>query len=139
MGLVYAEIELVRHDDKVLIKKGLVPYSQPRSMKIKALVDSGALMLAINEEIQGQLKFDLVDKQIATFADGSQKELDIVGPVEIKFENRRTIADAFVLPGNNEILLGAIPMEGLDVLVDPHHQKLIVNPEAPYIPKRSMK
>jgi hypothetical protein len=44
-----------------------------------------------------------------------------------------------VLPGNSEVLLGAIPMEDMDVIIDPLMQQLIVHPERPYIPKMPLK
>jgi hypothetical protein len=59
-------------------------------------------------------------------------EYDVVGPVEIKFKNRRYDIDAMVLPGDNKPLLGAIPMEDMDVLVHLLRQELIVNPKHPY-------
>jgi hypothetical protein len=63
----------------------------------------------------------------------------VVGPVEVRFENRRVSADAMVLPGNAEVLLGSIPLEGMDVVIDPKQQKLLVNPATPYMPKLSLK
>lgn len=139
MGLVYSQIELVRYDDLALIREGHLKPEKLRTMKVNALVDSGALMLAINENIQSQLQFPKIDKEIATLADGTKITLDVVGPVQIRFENRKTTVDAMVLPGDNEVLLGAIPMEGLDVILDPGKQKLIINPESPFLPKRSLK
>jgi hypothetical protein len=55
----------------------------------------------------------------------------LVGPVEVRFENRSTIVKAIVLPGAEEVLLGAIPLEGLDVFIDPTNERLIVNPKSP--------
>jgi clan AA aspartic protease len=96
-------------------------------------------MLAINQSIKVQLNLQQVDEQIAELADGTQLRLEVVGPVEIRFENRRANVDAMVLPGEAEVLLGAIPMEEMDVMVDPKQQKLIVNPASPYITKKSLK
>ena len=96
-------------------------------------------MLAINQRIKSQLDLPPVDEQVAELADGSQVRLEIVGPVEIRFKNRRANVDAMVLPGDSEVLLGSIPMEDMDVLIDPKQQKLIVNPASPYIAKKSLK
>ena len=139
MGLVYAEIELIRSDDLALWRAGYIEENQIRRMRVKALVDSGAYMLTINENIRLQLDLRKLGEQIAELADGTKKLLDVVGPVEIRFENRRATADAMVLPGDAEILLGSIPMEDLDVQIDPRQQRLIVNPAAPYIPKKPLK
>jgi hypothetical protein len=66
-------------------------------------------------------------------------KLEVVGPIEVRFANRRCLTEAFVLPGNAEVLLGAVPMELMDVLIHPAQQKLIVNPEHPNIAQLSMK
>ena len=139
MGLVHTEIELIRADDLALERAGHIKNTDVRKMRVKALVDSGALMLGINENIQAQLQLPKIDEEVATLADGSKVLLDLVGPIQVRFENRKTTVDALVLPGENEVLLGAIPMEGLDVIIDPGKQKMIINPDSPYMPKRSMK
>lgn len=66
-------------------------------------------------------------------ADDSVVTLDVVGPIELRFENRRSILEAVVLPGETDPLLGAIPMQDMDVLVDPHRHRLIVNPDHPIL------
>jgi clan AA aspartic protease len=139
MGLVYAEIELIRGDDLALHRHGVITEDQIKRLKVNVLVDSGAGMLAINEHIKAQLDLPVLDKQVAQLADGRELELEIVGPIEIRFENRRASADAMVLAGDAEVLLGAIPMEDMDVLIDPKQQRLIVNPSNPYIVKKSLK
>lgn len=139
MGLVYAEIELTSGDDLALYRRGYIKEDQIKRIKISALVDSGAYMLTINQSIKAQLDLQVIDKQIAQLADGSTIELDIVGPIEVRFENRRTNVDAMVLPGDTEPLLGSIPMEDMDVLIDPKQQRLIVNPAHPYVAQKYLK
>jgi clan AA aspartic protease len=96
-------------------------------------------MLSLNEEIKIQLDLAVLDEQEAELADGTPKKIEIVGPVEVRFENRMTTVNAAVLPSNTEVLLGAIPMEDMDVLIDPKQQKLVVNPAHPYMAKKSLK
>ncbi len=72
-------------------------------------------------------------------ADGSLRAYDVVGPIELKFKNRRTVCNAMVLPGDNEVLLGAIPLEDMDVLIHPQRQELIVNPDHPYFAQMKLK
>lgn len=139
MGLVYAEIQLTNGDDLALARKGLLAKEKAKKVITTALVDSGAYMLTINEEVRSQLDLPVIDTDWAELADGSKMQVDVAGPVEIRFENRRVNADAMVLPGATEVLLGAIPMEGMDVLIDPMRQKLIVNPESPDRAKLSLK
>jgi clan AA aspartic protease len=139
MGLVYAEIELISSDDLAYVRKGYISEAEIKRKKVKALVDSGAYMLAINEHIKAQLDLAVLDTQEAELANGKRETYEVVGPIEVHFENRSTSCRAIVLPGNAEVLLGAIPMEDMDVVIAPKTQQLIVNPENPYMAKKSLK
>lgn len=139
MGLVYADIELINAGDISLQEGNYISESQIRRLHVKALVDTGAVMLAINETIKIQLGLKVRDTRAAQLADGIIKNLEIVGPIEVKFRNRFSVCNAMVLPGDQEILLGAIPMEEMDVLIHPASQQLIVNPEHPLKPQMVLK
>jgi hypothetical protein len=65
-------------------------------------------------------------------ADGTIKECVVGGSIKLKSKNRRTLTHSMVLPGDSEVLLGAVPFEDMDVSIDPLRQQLIVNPEHPY-------
>jgi clan AA aspartic protease len=134
MGFVYADIELVSGDDLALNRRGLLPEDQIKRVKVKALADSGSYMLVISEHIREQLDLPVIEERIAKLADESERRAKVAGPVEVRLGNRRTIADALVFPENVEVLLGSIPMEDMDVVSDPKHQRLIENPENPYVP-----
>ena len=108
MGLVYADIELISSSDITLARHFVIGDEEIKRMNVRMLVDSGAYMMAINENIQEQLQLPVIEKRKAQMADGSIKEYDLVGPIEVKFKNRRCSVDAIVLPGDNEPLLGAI-------------------------------
>ncbi len=139
MGLVYAEIDISNGGDAYLFRQGLLPEDKIKQTTITALVDSGAFMLSINENIKTQLDLPVIEKQFVTLADESTIEVEVVGPVEVRFENRSTTVRAVVLPGDAEVLLGAIPMEDMDVLIDPRQQKLVVNPKHPYVANKYLK
>jgi clan AA aspartic protease len=139
MGLVYADIELINADDLALARRHVIGEEEVKRLNVNMLVDSGAYFMAINETIQSQLELPFIEKRKAVMADGSIVEYDVVGPIEVKFKNRRCSVDAFVLQGNNEPLLGAIPMEDMDVLIHPLRNELIVNPEHPYYAVMKMK
>jgi clan AA aspartic protease len=139
MGLVYADIQLANAGEIYMAQLGYLPLEAVKRTVVQALVDTGAYMLAINETVRSQLGLLKVGEQLAELADGSRVSLDIVGPVEVRFDNRYTNVNAMVLPGDSEVLLGAIPMEDLDVLVDPKRQQLVVNPESPEIARKSLK
>jgi clan AA aspartic protease len=139
MGLVYADIELLNGGDVYKVRVGEAKEDNIRRMKVKSLVDSGSYMLAINTEIKEKLGLPSIEKQVATLADETQIEVEIVGPVEVRFENRRTNVDAMILPNATEVLLGSIPMEDMDVLIDPRQEKLVVNPKHPDIATKHLK
>ena len=119
MGLVNANIEIINSDDLALVRRGYLKEDDVKRIQVEVLVNTGSYMLAINEDIKIQLDLLKVDEQEAELADGTLKRLDVVDPIEIKFKNRRCSCDAMVLPGKSQILLGAIPMEDMDLVVDP--------------------
>ena len=134
MGLVYAKLLLISADDLALYRHGFMAEEQIKSIQVEALVDSGAYMMVINEHIKQQLGLIVIEERVAKLADESEQLVEVVGPIEIRFQNRRTVADALVLPGATEVLLGSVPMEDLDVVIDRKRQTLAVNPENPNIP-----
>lgn len=131
MGITYAEIELINSEDLGLLRRGYILEDQVNRVKVTALVDSGASMLTISNSIKNQLNLPKVDEQQAELADGSVINVEVVGPIEIRFENRKAISTAFVIPGEVEVLLGAIPIQAMDVLIEQKQEKLIVNPKSP--------
>lgn len=133
MGMVYADVELMNGFDLAKAQAGELPEDQVRRIAVRVLADSGCATLAINQAIREQLGLRRRERRTMQMADESVVTLDIVGPVEIRFENRRTNLDAVVLPGDAEPLLGAIPMQDMDVLVDPQRHRLVVNPAHPIL------
>ena len=139
MGVVYADIELINSEDLIMAHQNFIGTEEIRRMRLSMLVDSGAYMMAINETIQSQLEFRFIEKRKVQLASGQVVEYDVVGPIDVRFANRRAVCSAFVLPGDSESLLGMIPMEEMDVLVHPKRQELVVNPEHPYYAVLKMK
>ncbi len=133
MGLIYADIEIINSYDLESVRRGHIDIDEVKRMHVNMLVDTGSYMLAINENMQEYLQIPVVDRKTGMLANGQPIRCDVVGPVEIRFKNRRTICQAMVLPGDSEPLLGAIPMEDMDVVINPLRQELTVNPESPDI------
>ena len=111
-----------------------ITLSNPSDPKLKpittiALVDSGALFLCIPQHIAVQLKLNELDKREVTIAAGSKKLVPYVGPVKVNFENRNCFVGAMIL--GDEVLLGAIPLEDMDLVIEPAKRKLTVNPDSP--------
>jgi clan AA aspartic protease len=120
MGLVYAEIQL---------SNPVQPELHP--IKIDALVDSGALHLCIPKHLALQLKLTTQEDREVTLADGSRQLIPYAGPVKVNFSNRTAFVGVMVM--GDEVLLGAIPMEDMDVVIHPATRSLMVNPESPNI------
>ena len=121
MGLVFADIELsnARQDD-------LLP------MTVNALVDSGAVQLCIPRHVALQLRLPELDRREVTTADGKTAIVPYVGPIKVRFANRQCLVGALVM--GDQPLLGAIPMEDMDVVIDPARRSIMVNPKSPNIP-----
>jgi clan AA aspartic protease len=121
MGLTYATLKLTNLFNR-------------QSVEVNALVDTGATFMCVSEEIALQLGFDIseVGQQVVTLADGHQRKVPKIAPIEIMFGNRSYVTEAVVL--GNEALLGVIPMEAMDLVVDPRQQVLIANPQHPNYP-----
>src|SRR5882724_1851019 len=115
MGLVNA---------KVLLKNPRRPDLQP--VEVDALADSGAVHLCIPPHVQLQLELEEFTRKEATLADGSRKLVPYVGPVELHFKNRVGLTGALVM--GDEVLLGDIPMQDLDLVIIPKSRTLDVNP-----------
>ncbi len=138
MGLIYTDLKITNYEDVTLAKKGYLADKDIRTLALDVLVDCGAYMLTLPQHIVTQLGLEKISQQEAELADGTIKLFDIVGPVKITFENRLSITTAMVIP-TGEPLLGTIPMEDMDVIIHPLTQKLVVNPENPYVAKKKLK
>ena len=126
MGLIYGDIELAN------AKNGsLAP------MAVKALVDTGVMTLCIPEHIAMQLQLQEIDKREVTTADERRHVVPYVGPVQIKFANRTCFTGALVI--GESVLMGAVPMEDMDLVISPSGQTITVNPKSPNIPSVMVK
>lgn len=101
------------------------------SVLVNALVDTGAMFLCVPESVSAQLGFDVeeVRRSLVTLADGRTIEVPVIDPVLIQFENRSYSTEAMVL--GDETLIGVIPMEAMDVVIEPRTQTMVVNPAHP--------
>ncbi|MEB3226745.1 MAG: clan AA aspartic protease [Synechocystis sp.] len=126
MGLVYANIELINPKNATL-----------KPMSVTALVDTGAITLCIPDHVVLQLNLETLEQREVTTADGAKRLVPYVGPVQIRFENRNCFTGALVL--GDAVLLGAVPLEDMDLVINPRLQTLTVNPDSPNIPAALVK
>ncbi|PZR26844.1 MAG: hypothetical protein DI535_12630 [Citrobacter freundii] len=134
MGLIHAEVLLINDRDISLAKRNIIGEEEIRQINVNMLVDTGSLTMCINENIQSLLNLPVVGKKRSQLADGSFRDLDRVSSLKARFENQEVTCDALVLPGDSEPLLGAIPLEGMDVFIDQKRQELKVTPEGQHNP-----
>ncbi|NNM81842.1 MAG: clan AA aspartic protease, partial [Burkholderiales bacterium] len=111
MGLVYAKIRLGNPAN---------PHLEP--LEAKALVDSGAVHLCIPEHVALQLQLRELEQREVITADGKRHLCAYVGPVSIEYRGRHCFTGALVL--GDGVLLGSIPMEDMDLVVDPGRRML---------------
>ena len=126
MGHAFADLEL---------SNPRAPSLQP--VQVRALADTGALMLCIPEHVAVQLGLETETEREVTVADGRRLKVPYVGPIRVAFDGRFCFVGALVL--GDEVLLGAVPMEDLDLVISPGRRTVTVNPESPNIPQARVK
>ena len=125
MELVHTEITLKNAADEIRAKDGNLKKEEIRQVTVKALVDTGAWTLVINEAIREKLGLDFLGISHGTLANGVRGRYNRSGPLEIIWKNRSFHCEALVLPNAKEVLLGAIPLEGLDLIVNPLKEEVV--------------
>jgi clan AA aspartic protease len=112
---------------KIFLDNPRLPLLRP--MEVDAVADTGAIFLCIPEHVANQLQLEETSKKEVTVADGRRQFCSYVGPIHIRFENRECYVGAVIL--GDEVLLGAVPMEDMDLVVIPSDRRLAVNPLNP--------
>jgi clan AA aspartic protease len=126
MGLVRAKIILRNPRERQL-----------KPFETEALVDTGSLHLCVPEHVALQLHLEELEKREVTTAEAAKRVCSYVGPLEVRFENRACYTGAIVL--GDEVLLGVVPMEDMDLVVSPSLRTVTVNPASPNIPSSVVK
>jgi clan AA aspartic protease len=111
--------------------------SNRAAMQIDALVHTGALHLCVPEHVSLQLGLIELEKREVTLADGKKQLCSYCGPVLIEFNGRHCFTGALIL--GDEVLLGAIPLEDMDLVIHPATRSLMANPASPNIPSATAK
>ncbi len=126
MGMVQAAIELSNPTNPKL-----------KPLAVNALVDTGAMTICIPEHVAVQLELPEIERREVTTADERSHVVPYVGPIQIKFENRTCFTGALVI--GDSVLLGAVPMEDMDLVISPAGQTITVNPKNPNLPSAVVK
>ena len=124
MGMVQAEITLKNVFDVASAERGMIKESEIRQKTLTALVDTGAITIVINEEIRQNLGLEIKGSRPILLADGSTHNCSVTEPVDIHWKNRDTTCRALVMANSKYVLLGALPLEDMDLIVHPFKQEL---------------
>ncbi|MDR3342033.1 MAG: retroviral-like aspartic protease family protein [Treponema sp.] len=125
MGTVYAEITLKNGDDVSDARRGRIKEQEVRQVSVMAMVDTGAGTLVIDEATCQQLGLGIKGLRRSSLADNSKTICKMTMPVEVHWKDRNTFCEAMVLPDAVTVLLGAIPLEGMDLMVNPVAGELV--------------
>jgi clan AA aspartic protease len=89
------------------------------------MVDTGATTLVINEQLFKQLGLDVIGEREISLANDATETCKLSEAMEIKWENRSVVMSAVVIEDAPEFLLGVLPLEGMDLMVDTVNQRLV--------------
>lgn len=126
MGMVQADVTLSNPKKPEL-----------KALAVTALVDTGAMTICIPEHVAVQLELQEIEKREVTLADEHSRVVAYVGPIQINFEKRTCFTGALVI--GESLLLGAVPMEDMDLVISPSGRSITVNPRSPNIPSAVVK
>ena len=139
MGEVNVEVELENALDRERLQLGEISAERVRSARVQTLVDSGAVMLVLPQDLVEALGLREVGKAIVTYADERKEERPLAGVVTVRVGNRTTSLNCVVGPPNSEPLLGQVVLETMDLLVDCTGGRLVPRAESPFLPLLKLK
>jgi hypothetical protein len=125
MSIFREEITLINAGDISAARNGYIPETKIRRQTIKAMPDTGSWTLVINEATRQELGLAIKGSIRATLADGSTSTYNQTEALDIQWKDRSTTQQALLVPDADDILLGALPLEALDLMVDPVNERLV--------------
>jgi predicted aspartyl protease len=125
MGRFSVEVELANNDDLARANAGDIPQDQVRRVRIRGVVDSGAIRLVIPPDVAQQLGLAISGKAKVRYADGRSADREIAQGIHLAYGGRESVFNAIVEPGRESALIGAIVLEDLDFLIDCGGQRLV--------------
>jgi hypothetical protein len=125
MSTFKEEITLVNARDMGNVREGIISKTKIRSLTTQAMPDTGAWTLVINEATRAMLGLAIQGSIGATLADGSVAIYNQTEAVDIQWKDRSTTQQALLVPNADDILLGALPLEAMDLMVDPVNERLV--------------
>jgi clan AA aspartic protease len=131
VGEIVVEIELENIEDRNLARAGVRAEADVRRETIRAVADTGAMMVVLPEDVVERLGVPVVDSIATTLADGSRADLPVTDTLRIRIGDREMGTECIVAPRGADALVGVLVMERLDLIADPVNQMLGPRPESP--------
>ncbi|HLC16847.1 MAG TPA: clan AA aspartic protease [Thermodesulfovibrionia bacterium] len=139
MGEIRVKIELENASDQYLYLEEKIDESEIRRYNTDGIVDTGAVMLMLPQDIVELLGLRLFRKVVVRYADERKEERPVAGPVMIKIGKRFMTTDCIVGQPTSEPLIGQVVLETLDLIADSQNRVLTPRPESPIYPLLNMK
>ena len=130
MGEIVVDIQLENDQDRTLFERGFVREHEIRNETIPAVADTGAMMLALPQDVVSRLGLEPAETIIAMLANGTRTEVPVVKRVSIRIGTRQMLTEAMVIPTGADPSIGQIVMERLDLIADCANQTLHPRPES---------
>lgn len=139
MGEIVVDIELENFVDRALQKQTRLKEDRVRKHSMKAVADTGAVMLALPQDVVDKLGLETQRTVIVSYADEQRDQRPVAGAVTIRIGDRAMTTECIVGPPLSEALIGQVVMEELDLIADPQRQTLAPRPESPIYPSLKLK
>ena len=125
MGHVNTKVTLKNLRDIHKAEDGIIKTAEIRQATVDVMVDTGATMLVINKELFQRLGLGVTEEREISLANDAKEMCKLTEPLEIHWENRSISMPALVIEDASEFLLGVLPLEGMDLMVDTVNHRLI--------------
>jgi clan AA aspartic protease len=125
MGHVNTQITVKNIKDIFKAEEGIIQEPEIRQATIDVMVDTGASMLVINEQLFQQLGLGVIGEREISLANDATETCKLTEALEINWEDRSITMPALVVKDASDFLLGVLPLEGMDLIVDTVNQKLV--------------
>ncbi len=139
MGEVKIDVELENFVDRALADQGNGNGAEVRSFRTQALVDTGAVMGMVPQDVVEHLGVSAKQTVVVSLADERKIEMSVVEGITIKIGDRSTTVPCLVGPPNCEALIGQVVLEVLDLVVHCPGRRVVPNPESPIYPSLKLK
>ena len=139
MGEIVASMKLENTGDRAIVSEGLRDESTVRRTTVDGVVDTGAVMLMLPEDVVSRLGLETQSEVLVTYANEYREIRQVAGPVTVRIGDRGMIAECVVGPPSSEPLIGQIVLEAMDLVADCRNQTLGPRPESPDRPLLKMK